>query len=67
MADIAQKDVSSMEAAIMTAIWGPSRPCRAKEFVFTLPVPGHRVAPSMVVPYKRMCWLAHLASTQGTS
>ena len=37
----------------MTAIWGPSRPCRAKEVVFALLLPGHRVAPSMVVPYKR--------------
>ena len=55
LADIAQRDVSSMEAAIMSAIWGPSRPCRAKELVFTLLMPGHRVASSMVVPDKRMC------------
>ena len=61
LADVAPRDVSSLESAIMTAIWGPSRPCRAKEVVFALLLPGHRVAPSMVVPYKRMCWLAHSA------
>ena len=27
----------------MTAIWGPSRPCRAKEVVFVLLLPGHRI------------------------
>ena len=33
--------------------------------MFALLMWGHRIAPSMVVPYKRMCWLAHLACTQG--
>ena len=67
LADVAPRDVSSLESAIMTAIWGPSRPCRAKEVVFALLLPGHRVAPSMVVPYKRMCWLAHIARVPGTA
>ena len=35
--------------------------------VFALLLPGHRVAPSMVVPYKRMCWLAQIACTPGTA
>ena len=48
-------DISGLETAIMTAIWGPSRPCRAKEVVFALSLPGHQVAPSMAIPYKRMC------------
>ena len=51
----------------MTAIWGPSRPCRAKEVVFALLLPGHRVAPSMAIPYRRMCWLAQIACTPGTT
>ena len=67
LADVSQKDLNSMETAIMTAIWGPSRPCRAKEIVFALLVPGHRVAPSMVIPYKRMCWLAQMARSPGTA
>ena len=67
LADVAPRDVSSLESAIMTAIWGPSRPCKAKEVVIALLLPGHRVAPSMVVPYKRMCWLAHIARAPGTA
>ena len=55
LADISRRDASGLESAIMGAIWGPSRPCRAKEIVFTLLLPGHRVAPSMVIPYRRMC------------
>ena len=30
LADVAPRDVNSLELAIMTAIWGPSRPCRAQ-------------------------------------
>ena len=59
-ADISSRDGSSLESAIMGAIWGPSSPCMAKKIVSTLLLPGHRVAPSMVIPYSRMCWLAHL-------
>ena len=66
LADISWRDASSLESAIMGAIWRPSRPCRAKEIVFTLLLPGHGVAPSVVIPYKRMCWLAHLARNPGT-
>ena len=67
LADVAPRDVSTLESAIMTAMWGPNRPCRAKEVVFALLLPWHRVAPSMVVPYKRMCWLAHIARVPGTA
>ena len=67
LADISQRDASSLESAIMGAIWGPSRPCRAKEIVSTLLLLGQRVAPSMVIPYRRMCWLAHLACSPGTA
>ena len=67
LADISLRDISSLETAIMIAMWGPSRPCTAKELVFALLLPGHRVLPSMVVPYKRMCWLAQIARTPGTA
>ena len=33
LADISRRDASILESAIMGAIWGPSRPCRAKEIV----------------------------------
>ena len=64
LADIAQRDIHGLESAIMTVIWGPSR---AKELVFALLLPGHRVAPSMVMPYKRMCWLAQIARSPSTA
>ena len=67
LADISWRDASSLESAIMGGIWGPSRPCSAKEIVFTLLLPGHRVAPSVVIPYRRICWLAHLARNPGTA
>ena len=67
LADISLRHVSSLETAIMIVIWGPSRRCKAKELVFALLLPGHRVAPSMVVPYKRFCWLAQIAHTPGTT
>ena len=66
-ADISRMDASSLESSIMGAILGPSRPCRAKEIIFSLLLPRHRVAPSMVIPYRGMCWLAQLARNPGTA
>ena len=66
LADISRRDASSLELAIMGAM-GPSRPCTAKEIVFTLLLRGHMVALSVVIPYRRMCWLAHLARNPGTA
>ena len=40
LADICQRDTSGLESAIMGAVWGPSRPCRAKEIVFALQCRG---------------------------
>ena len=45
LADVAQRDIHSLELAIMTATWRPSRPCRAKEVVLARLLPGQRVAP----------------------
>ena len=67
LADISWRDTSNLESAIMGAIWGPSRPYRTKEIVFAVLLPGHRVAPSVVIPYRRMCWLAHLVRNPGTA
>ena len=68
LADISRREASSLDSAIMAAIWGPITPCAAKEIliVFTLLLPRHRVAPSMVIPYRRKCWLAQLARNPGT-
>ena len=46
---------------------GAQQTCRAKEVGFALLLPWHKVAPSMVVPYKRMCRLAQIARSPGTA
>ena len=66
LADISKRTAAALESTVMYALWGPSRPCRSKEIVFALLVPGHRVAPTMVIPYRRMCWLARQARTRST-
>ena len=66
LAEANLKHIAGLETAVMHTLWGTSRPCWAKEIVFALLVPGHRVAPSMVVPYRRICWLARMARTRGT-
>ena len=59
LADISKKTAASLESTVMYALWGPSGPCQSKEIIFAILVPGHRMAPTMVViPYRRMCWLA---------
>ena len=54
-ADISKKTTVALESTVMYALWGPSRPCRWKEIVFALLVPGHYMAPTVVIPYRRMC------------
>ena len=66
LADVTMKHAMGLEAAVLHILWGPTKPCRAKEIVFALLVPGHRMAPTMLIPYKRACWLANLARTRGT-
>ena len=66
LANASKKTAAALESTVMYALWGPGRPCRSNEIVFTLLVPGHRVVPTMVIPYRRMCWLVRQASTRGT-
>ena len=62
---ISQKDIRPFETPILKAIWGASRPRRAKEIIFCLMCQGHRLAPSVLVPYGRTVWLARLCKTRG--
>jgi hypothetical protein len=64
---ISQKDIRPFETRILKAIWGASRPGRAKEIVFCFMCQGHRFAPSLLVPYGRAVWLARLCKTLGTA
>ena len=59
------KDLLPFEAKVMKTIWGPSRPGRAKEIFFTLLCKGHRIAPTLVLKYHRILWLAQLCRTRG--
>ena len=61
------KSLSSFETKIITTIWGPSRPTRAKEIVFCLLCVGCRIAPTLIIPYQRAVWLAKLCRTRGPS
>ena len=51
---------------MMREIWGPIRAFRAREVVFAPLLPRQRVAPSMVVPNRRVCWLAQEGVLVGT-
>ena len=62
---ISQKDIRPFETRILKAIWGASRPGRAKEIIFCLMCQGRRLARSMLVPYGRAVWLARLCKTRG--
>ena len=62
---ISQKDIRPFETRILKAIWGASRPGRVKEIIFCLMCQGHKIAPSLLVPYGRAVWLARLCKTRG--
>ena len=66
LADISAQLTSSLEMPVLHALWGPSTRCRSKEIIFALLVLRHRVAPTMVVPYKQICSLSKMACTRGT-
>ena len=53
VASAAQKEADGLRQAVLTAVWGPGRKLRAREVVFTLLVPGHRVDPSQALTYLR--------------
>ena len=65
-AEVSQKDLRSLETAVLHSLWGTSRPGRAKEIIFVLLVQGHRVSPHMKVTYDRVCWLLTVARTPRT-
>ena len=62
---ISQKVIRPFETRILRAIWGASRPGTAKEIVLCLMCQGHRIAPSLLVPYGRAVWLVRLCKTRG--
>ena len=59
------KDIRPFETKVLNTLWGVSRPGRAKEIVFGLLCAGHRIAPSILIPYVRGTWLAKLCKARG--
>ena len=53
---ISQKDIRPFEIWTLKAIWGASRPSRAKETIFCLMCQGHRIAPP--------CWFLTAAPSR---
>ena len=67
LADTADVDLARLETQTVRAIWGRTRPGRAKEVVFSLLTPGHRTPPTMRTKYERLVWMAQLAWVPGAA
>ena len=65
LADPSSRDVARLELAAVRALWGSTRTSRAKEVLWAVPVPGHRVSPVWCLQYSRVLWLARKAHTPG--
>ena len=46
LADVGSRDAAGLELAAVRALWGPTRTSRAKEVLWAVFVPGHRVSPA---------------------
>ena len=60
LADDADIDLVRMETQTVRAIYGPTRPSRAKEVVVSLLTPGHCMSPIMRTKYERLVRMAQV-------
>ena len=51
---VSQTLLRSLERAVLQAVWGRSRITRAKEVLFAVILPGHRLSPFMATDYSRI-------------
>ena len=65
LADVGSRDVARLELAAVRALWGPTRTSRAKEVLWAVLTPGHRVSPAWRLQYSRVLWLARQARVPG--
>ena len=65
LADTADIGLAQLETQTVRAIWGPTRPSRAMEVVFSLLPPGHCTSPVMRTKYERLVWMAQLGPHAG--
>jgi hypothetical protein len=58
--------LEELETAFVLALWGPHRPMRAKEIIFSVLAKGHRICPALAVIHDSALWLAKAARQPGT-
>ena len=67
IADVGSRDVARLELAAVRAMWGPTRTSGAKEVLWAVLVPGHRVSLVWRLHYSRVLWLARQAQLVGVA
>ena len=67
LADVFDVDLAKLETRTVRAIWGPTRPCRAKVVVYCLLTRGHQTSPVMRTKYNKLVWLARVAPVPGAA
>ena len=65
LADVGSWDLARLELDAVRALWAPTRTFRAKEVLWAVLAPGHRVSPVWRTQYSRVLWLARQAQTPG--
>ena len=54
VAPATDRDLMGLETMVLQAVWGVTRLSRAKEVVFVVLTPGHRISPVMHTRYERV-------------
>ena len=58
--DWTTSQVHAWEGALLSALWGGTRPNRCREAFFAVLLTGHRMDPSQALPFSRLCALARM-------
>ena len=65
-AEVGEADMRALDSLAAIALWGPTRVSRNREVLWSVLMPGHRLAPSGRAQYQRLLWLAQASATSGT-
>ena len=65
VAPVTDRDLMGQETMVPQAVWGATRLSCAKEVVFVVLTPGHRISPVMHTHYKRVLGMTRIARTPG--
>ena len=61
LADASKVDLARLETQTVRAMWGPTRPGRAMEVIYSLVPQGHRTSRGMRTKYNKLALLARVA------